>query len=752
MKRLLPNQWLALRLLLLFGFVASALWASMANGSVNDEYAAHVTSGYLYWSSGRFAGGVHNPPLGQLWVALPYYLSNLPLYPFTDDAPVLSRLANVLLAAGAILLIGEWLRKRAGEAAACFGTMTLVATPEFLAHASLATIDLPVAVAFCAATLAALSYVRSLRLSSAAWTSFWWGIALCVKITSLLFLPVLLSMFLVTFFTVRGKHRAHLFRLRFPAVAKFVLHAVFFVGVVCVMIWASYGFRRFQGRADGHRGTVWFLPQEFVDQLRGKAAYASEGNLAYFSGMVRPGGWWWYYYVILLLKTPLPLFLLWILALGHAFAKGTSRSRALAAAIVTFLVCAGFNRAQIGVRHLLPLMPLFAVLGGLTMTRCSRRVAAAAWGLAGASFFNAVLFLPFPLTAESLLLAGHGYRVFADSNYDWGQANGALRQEIKAGRLIRPLPYEITTGTIAVRVNEWAGFRACTREGYAWLRREKPVARLKGAVLVFDVNEDNLPLSNLADTPAIVLSRELRRAVRENECLCSPCLSLLDRLEPFMQNDALPKVLQILELQCPRFMVYQMARRLALLVPHVSKAKQFVQRQALLLEAETSEASNPAKAAFARANALWLEGDLHRALQETRQALLKGAPEEACAHLIYKISCAMGYWRNALEWGAKLPLSAQASLDPPIELMARFARGSASADEWFQLGVYWFRQELWLPAAHCFIAALEHDPTHASAMNMLGELIVRYKEETLSLSDLRRCELERLSLDRKKSD
>lgn len=753
MNGLLPHRWLALRLLLVLGFVASALWASVANGSVNDEYAAHITSGYLYWSSGRFAGGVHNPPLGQLWVALPHYLSRLPLYPFTDDAPVLSRLPNVLLAAWAILLIGEWLRKRAGDAAACLGTMALVATPEFLAHASLATIDFPVAVTLCAATLIGLSYARSLRLSSVALASFWWGIALSVKITSLLFLPMLVIMFLVTLFTACRKRRTDRFIQQFPAAGKLVLHGLLFVAVAWVVIWGSYGFRRFQSGAQVlHHWAAWVVPQEFVDQIRGKAAYASEGNLAYFSGMVRPGGWWWYYYIILSLKTPLPLFLLWVLALVHAFAKGTSRSRALAAAIVTFLICAGFNRAQIGVRHLLPIVPLFAVLVGLMTTRCSRRVAATAWALGIVALFNAAFFLPYPLTAESLLLGGRGYRVFADSNYDWGQANAALRHEIKAGRLIRPLPYEVTSGPLAIRVNEWAGFRACTREGYAWLRKERPAARQKGAVLIFRVNEDNLLLNDSWDLPAAAVSRELMRVIGENSCTPSQCLmSLLDRMDPSLQSDVLPNVLRILERKCSPLMVYQTARRLSLLMPHVTKAKQFVQRQALLVEAEAGQTSNPAKAAFSLANAYWLDGDLRAALREVRIALTRGAPEEACAHLIYKLLCAMGHWRNALEWSAKLPFSAQSTLEPPAQLINRFAQGSASADEWFQLGVYWYRQELWLPAARCFISALAHDPTHASAMNMLGELVVRYKEETLGLSDARRCELERLSLDRKES-
>ena len=52
-----------LALLVVFACAAGA--ALFADASVADEHP-HLLSGWLYWQSGRFAGGLDNP-LGQLW-------------------------------------------------------------------------------------------------------------------------------------------------------------------------------------------------------------------------------------------------------------------------------------------------------------------------------------------------------------------------------------------------------------------------------------------------------------------------------------------------------------------------------------------------------------------------------------------------------------------------------------------------------------------------------------------------------------
>ena len=62
------------RTALLVAFGASALASAVVHSGVPDEVAVHVPAGALFLASGRFAGGLANPPLGQLWVGWPAWL------------------------------------------------------------------------------------------------------------------------------------------------------------------------------------------------------------------------------------------------------------------------------------------------------------------------------------------------------------------------------------------------------------------------------------------------------------------------------------------------------------------------------------------------------------------------------------------------------------------------------------------------------------------------------------------------------
>jgi 4-amino-4-deoxy-L-arabinose transferase-like glycosyltransferase len=745
MSRERTPAWRWLSLFILFAYTVAAIASAIANGSVNDEYAAHVTAGYLYWLTGKFAGGVHNPPLGQLWVAWPCVASGIPLTPFSDEGPVLARLANILLGLVGLLLLRGFLIRVAGERAACLGTAALVATPEYVAHASLATLDLPVTVALFGTLVAAERWVRRGKVWLALTTGLLWGVALATKISALHFLPIFAAHWLASRWRI--SRRLHRFHGR--CVPRAVAQALLVAAAALFVIWASYHFRAVQGP----HSTIWLaksgwariVPQEFLDQLAGKTHYANAGNLSYLAGMVRVGGWWWYYAAVLVLKTPLPLLCLWCIGVFSALRSGPARARGWAAAAMAFLLCASFNRAQIGVRHLLPFAMLVAPVLGFLANHRNLRMRRTAWALLLASAANAAYFLPFPLTAESLLLVGRGYRVFADSNYDWGQANAVLRARVAQGDLVRPAPYEITTGTLAVRVNEWAGVRSRTHEGYAWLRQLQPRARLRRCVLVYDVTDQDLEqLRKSSVSPLVQFGFELAAARARQDLICTPCLTLLDSFAEEQRREAIASWLDILLKQAAPPLAYQAARRLSLLFPEIGETKEAEQRLRLMAEAERLETANLARAAFARANVAWLSGDARQSLRDARSALAFGASEAACAPLIYRAACAMGMWRLALAWGRRVAPRTESMMAPPLSLIERLAAGKPEADDCFQLGMYWYRQRLWPAAARMFMTALEVDSSHAQAFNMLGELVVRYKEETIDLGPRTRAELERL--------
>ncbi len=747
-------------------FVAVAVWVATANGSVNDEFAAHVTAGYLYWKTGRFAGGVFNPPLGQLWVAWPLVLAGAPLFPFTESAPLLARLANVLLATACLWSLGSWVAHRVNEKGALMATVALVASPEFLGHASLATLELPISALMAWTTIGWIDALR--RPSVRAWlaTGLGLGAAVATKVSGLLLLPMGGAIALghyARWGRLRRAVRRQGLDERSIAFVSGRLFALF--GAAWLVIWTAHGFRHQQGSSSilSQLPSIarFFFPGEFLDQLLGKAAYASGGNLAYFAGQQRVGGWWWYYPVVFVLKTPLPLLLLWGWGAIRAFRRGPSRARNLAWAALAFAVCASFNKAQIGVRHLLPLAPLLALLCAWLVVSSCQRDRVVAWALAVGAVINAGWFLPYPLAAESALLGGRGWRVFADANVDWGQANARIRDLVERGEVRQPVPYAAESGRLVVRVNHLMGFRSPTRDGYAWLREHTPDQKVAGGGLIFAVPDDS-DLSTFAAPPvrlAWILGRVAGRqsaTMTRSEATTGPVTrrptcravsreveDLLELIEPSKREEAAEAWVRVVEENEPPHEAYELARRLARLWPDLAVAQEAEKRLRLLVEAERFAQVALARNAFARANAAWLKGDGREAMRWLRQALMSGAPSEPCAELGYQAACALGWWTAAMYFADELPPQRRSALQPPLALVKKCQEGELSA-EVFPLAMWCYQQRAWPTAAALFAGILRHDPSHAQAFNMLGEMIVRYKEQTLRETELERAALERL--------
>ena len=137
------ERFAAAALLGLFALAAGA--GLVGDASVADEHP-HILSGYLYWKSGRFAGGLDNPPLGQLAVALPLVLSNRQ-YRFPSDENLwLCRLPVLLSGLLLGVVLWKWGRALGGAAVGLLALGGFALEPNLLAHGHLATLDFLVTV------------------------------------------------------------------------------------------------------------------------------------------------------------------------------------------------------------------------------------------------------------------------------------------------------------------------------------------------------------------------------------------------------------------------------------------------------------------------------------------------------------------------------------------------------------------------------------------------------------------------------
>ncbi len=126
-------------------FVANGLHAAVVNSGVCDELGAHIPAGYLYWSSGKFSGGLGNLPFGQLLIAAPTYLIGHSYELFTEQHLLLFRLPVLILGALLGLLVSRMATELYGRRAGVAALFLYALSPNILANASVATLDLPTA-------------------------------------------------------------------------------------------------------------------------------------------------------------------------------------------------------------------------------------------------------------------------------------------------------------------------------------------------------------------------------------------------------------------------------------------------------------------------------------------------------------------------------------------------------------------------------------------------------------------------------
>src|SRR5215831_7869098 len=163
MARLWTNRtWTALSCaMILAATIAVGATARVFSGTVDEP--AHLAAGMQWLTTGEYSYDLQHPPLGRIAAALGPYVrgvrsTNDPAV-YDEGAKILgsgARYSDMLASArrGELvffvlltLVVWFWARSLVGDAGAAIATLLLVANPNVLAHAGLATTDIA-----CAAT------------------------------------------------------------------------------------------------------------------------------------------------------------------------------------------------------------------------------------------------------------------------------------------------------------------------------------------------------------------------------------------------------------------------------------------------------------------------------------------------------------------------------------------------------------------------------------------------------------------------
>lgn len=455
---------------LLLAIFFSLSFFSLRNESVTVDEFAHLPAGYTYWQTGDFRLYYHNPPLVKLWAALPLQCMRLECKPpasfgrqahwnygrdfmYQHSRNYLQlffwgRLMILLLGLAGGCLVFRWAKELNGYAAGCLALVWYCFSPELLAHSHLVTTDCGAAVFLLLAL-----YTFSRFMQAGTWRSLWWaglclGLAQLVKFSALALYPIVISCFLFSYRSDQSRLR----RLK-QLLAMLVLSVV-------VINWGYLFSGTFSRVSSFHFQSRLFsalsgclpswLPLPFpVDYLTGMDAGTREieqGHYTYFFGDVSTRSRWYYYLVAFVLKTPLAMLagiIFWgVLQARKKIRPLTAGEWCILWAVVWWVIAVSLGRGNnIGIRYLLPVLPLLCVLlSRLWLWAAGRPLRKGILALLLLGYIlEALSVAPHYLSFFNRLAGGpkQGYRYLVDSNIDWGQDLPALKKYMEAHGLMR---------------------------------------------------------------------------------------------------------------------------------------------------------------------------------------------------------------------------------------------------------------------------------------------------------------------------
>jgi hypothetical protein len=173
-------------------------------------------------------------------------------------------------------------------------------------------------------------------------------------------------------------------------------------------------------------------------------AHNKAGHIAYLNGVVGRQGWWYYFPEALLLKSPLALLIGCAAAMAlAAFRPARRRGDMLVILIGVYFILAMTGRIDIGIRHLLPIIPLLYLAVTIQLTR--PRVVPVLLGLIILCGIETATAHPDYMSFFNVLAGGtsRGERYLIDSNIDWGQDISRLAQWLHTDERARNRSYTV---------------------------------------------------------------------------------------------------------------------------------------------------------------------------------------------------------------------------------------------------------------------------------------------------------------------
>lgn len=511
--------------------LAVAILAALAVASTPFTFSntydepAHIAAG-VEWLGGNYEYDAARPPLGRIAAGIGPWLRGergiAAASPTEEGARILGRGAHYRTTL-ALARLGElpfflllcgivwaWGRRLTDERGGAIAVLLTASNPNVLAHAGLATTDIALAATVCATLYAFVCWLDAPRWTTALALGVALGLAFTADYTAI----AMLSLSLPAMYSIRKRPKGASLWGDYPRWRKLIAFGIPFLAAT-ITGWSVYGFST--GRLLDALPIVVPAPAWF----HGFASYASEASVtppAFLFSERSVGGWWYYYPVALLVKTPLPLLLVGVLG-GAAALRDLVRhvhveEGAPLVASAAIVVAVALGGDDTGIRMVLPVFGLLAVLGAIAAVELWDRGAASAparrlvrvvvTATLAASVIVPMRAHPDHLAYFNPIAGDQPELILVDSNLDWGQDLYRLATAMKAMRIdsvavayygsagldatgvrnARVLAAaERPTGWIAVSQTMLAGVGG--DGAYEWLNELRPVGRVGASLVLY---------------------------------------------------------------------------------------------------------------------------------------------------------------------------------------------------------------------------------------------------------------------------
>jgi len=557
------KEVLCVTALLLFQ-LGICLHAAFSESVTHDEIW-HLPVGMRNLREGRFDVERVNPPLTRLWAAIPAVLCGIEADPHTSGQPLgekfvldhpynfmtwyqLGRCCHLVWTLATGVMVYLWGRRCFGVPAALLSLVFFVTSPNIAGYGSVITPDAGGMFGYLATLYALCCWCDRPTWSRGVLWGVSLGIAQGLKMTCLLLYPLCMVVILI--------QRWKCIRHSLASGKIIVLQIVMGMAVSLLALWASYGFQQigqpldqfhFQSRqmltiqnllSSVSRVPVPF-PRDYLLGIDEQLRVMAGQHPVFLDGEWSLDGFRRYFLMTLLYKLPhllqlcLGIALIFFLLTRNGRAYWRDTLTLLVPSLLTIQVASG-ESLQLGIRYILPVIPMLMILSGgiiLLVDQLNPSIQKMFWGIIVAGSLLSLRYLPGHLAYFNEWAGGPmgGRHHLLDSNLDWGQDLGHLRDELQARKLDRiqlayfgtvppqvvgivyelPPSWKPEPGWYAVSVNFVMGrphgitqgdgsSRAVDFQEFGYFRFFRPVKTLGGSIDLYEIRPEDIARWNAA--------------------------------------------------------------------------------------------------------------------------------------------------------------------------------------------------------------------------------------------------------------